>query len=176
MKRVDVLGCDLSITATGLAATARHVLTVGGSAGLGDRRLQIIKGEVRRLLNAGKVARRPYALAVIEGPGFSSTRLFAVAMVHGVVRDALLDYGVPYVLITPRMLKSFATGDGGADKAAMLAAARQHTDLLFDDDNQVDAWWLRRMGCAHLGDHTGLNPTQIAKLGDVAWPVPAPLT
>lgn len=171
MASVNVIGFDLSITATGLCPGGSRALTAGGPSGLGDRRISIIKDEARRLLAAGRLAGRPYDLGVIEGPGFSSTRLFAVAMVHGVVRDALMDFGVPYALIAPNALKRFATGNGGADKPAMLAAARQHTDLRFADDNQVDAWWLWRMGAAHLGDIAGLNPAQVSQVAAIEWPV-----
>lgn len=170
MASVNVIGFDLSITGTGICPGGLRTLTVGGPAKVGDRRVSAIKCETRRILTAAKVAGRPYSLGVIEGPGFASTRLFAVAMVHGVVRDALMDFGVPYALPTPNALKRFATGSGGADKPAMLAAARQHTDLTFLDGNQVDAWWLWRLGAARLGDTAGLNPAQLAQLPEIPWP------
>jgi Holliday junction resolvasome RuvABC endonuclease subunit len=164
---VNVLGLDLSITAAGLAADNETTETVGGPARDGDRRLITIRNRVRRWLRI-----RDYELAVIEGPGFASTRIFSVAMVHGVVRAELLVAEVPFVTVAPSTLHAFATGDGGASKAEMKQAAAAATGRAFHDDNQADAWWLRRMGTAALGDHDGLTDDQIERLGHVqGWPL-----
>jgi Holliday junction resolvasome RuvABC endonuclease subunit len=162
---VNVFGLDLSITATGLAPDGTVTETVGGPARDGDHRLITIRNRVRYHLR-----RTRYNLAVMEGPGFNSTRLFAVAMVHGIVRPELLLADVPVALVAPGTLHAFATGDGAATKTMMMQSASGLAGRTFADDNQADAWWLRRMGLAALGDRDGLNDDQIGVLGRVPWP------
>lgn len=161
----DVFGLDLSITAAGFAPAAEITETVGGPARDGDERLLTIENRLRFWLR-----RRTYALAVIEAPGFASTRLFSVAMVHGIVRKELIRAGIPYATVAPNTLHLFATGDGNATKDQMKQTASGLAGRKFHDDNQADAWWLRRMGCAALGDREGLAPDQIERLGVVQWP------
>lgn len=162
-----VLGLDLSITAAGICPDDQVTETVGGDARLGDERLVLIRNRVRTQLR-----RISYDLAVVEGPGFQSTRLFSVAMVHGAVRAELVVAQIPIALVYPTTLHAFACGGGSATKVEMVQAAEGLSGRKFRDDNQADAWWLWRMGRAALGDHTGLNPDQVERLGRVKWPRP----
>lgn len=163
---MNVFGLDLSITAAGLAPDDGFTETVGGPARDGDARLVTIRNRMRFWLR-----RKRYDLAVIEGPGFSSTRIFSVAMVHGVVRAELVVAGIPFAEVAPNCLHKFATGNGVATKAEMIQAAEGAAGRKFGDDNQADAWWLRRMGLAALGDHAGLTTEQVDRLGAVtSWP------
>lgn len=164
---MNVFGLDLSITAAGFAPDDDTTETVGGPARAGDGRLLTIENRLRFWLR-----RRTYALAVIEGPGFASTRIFSVAMVHGVVRKELIRAGIPYAEVAPATLHAFATGDGNATKQQMMQTAEGLAGRKFHDDNQADAWWLRRMGLAALGDREGLAPDQVERLGVVQWPSP----
>ena len=50
--------------------------------------------------------------------------------------------GIPYVAIPVGTIKKFATGKGNANKAAMLAAARDAWPLFDGDDNEADARWI----------------------------------
>lgn len=162
-----MFGLDLSITAAGLAPDPDFTETVGGDAKAGDRRVIIIRDRVRFWLR-----RRTYDLAVIEGPGFASTRIFGVAMVHGVVRAELIVAGIPYAIVAPSTLHAFATGSGNATKEEMKQVASGIAGRKFHDDNQADAYLLRRMGLAALGDRAGLTPDQVERLGKVQWPAP----
>lgn len=167
-RPLEVFGLDLSITAAGFAPEESVCETVGGSAPEGDRRLITIRNRIRYWLR-----RHAYDLAVLEGPGFNSTRIFGVAMVHGVVRAELVAAGVPYAIVAPSTLHGFGTGSGAATKTEMKQAAAGMAGRKFHDDNQADAWLLRRMGCAALGDLGGLTPDQIGWLGHVqSWPHP----
>jgi len=48
-----------------------------------------------------------------------------------------------YVGVPVKTIKLFATGKGNADKAAMIAAARERwPEYDLKDDNQVDALWI----------------------------------
>lgn len=137
---IRVIGLDLSLTATGIAAAdGETLLTVGGDAKEGDHRLVKIRDMVVR-----EASDEVDVAAVEDLPrtvhGSSST-----GMVQGVIRVALRDLGVPYVLVPPATLKMYATGKGSADKADMRMALFQRAGLDVKDNNQVDAWWLRAL-------------------------------
>lgn len=156
-----VAGLDLSLTATGVALPDGSTFTVRTNAKDGDRRLLQI------------VAALPVAdLAVIEGMGrFPGNTGQIIAMVHGAVRTALMDAGVPYVIVSPATLKAYATGRGNADKAAMILAAYKRSGTEFTDDNQADAAWLRWAGLDHYGEPEFPVPqAQRAYLGKAVWP------
>jgi Holliday junction resolvasome RuvABC endonuclease subunit len=164
---VNVLGLDLSITAAGFAPDHDGAETVGGPSRDGDGRLVAIRNRVRHWTRA-----RRYDLAVLEGLAFGGTASETLAMVHGVVRAELWQAGIPYALVYPSTLKAFATGDSRATKEDMKQAASGMAGRKFHDDNMADAYLLRRMGCAALGDLAGLTPEQVGWLGRVDWPKP----
>jgi hypothetical protein len=99
-------------------------------------------------------------------------------MVQGTVRTELMDQGVPYALVPVKTLKKFATGNGNADKAAMMLAARRRAALIFKDDNQCDAFWAREAGLDHYGEMINVkDPSQAlsALLDVVDWPAMEPV-
>lgn len=52
------------------------------------------------------------------------------------------ELGVPYRGVSVGTIKKHATGKGNANKAAMIAAAKEKLDYVGDDDNEADALWL----------------------------------
>ena len=160
-----VVGLDLSITATGVALADGTVETLSTKPKDGDRRLITIANELFEGVGNGT------DLVVIEGPVVRSSAAGVIGMVHGAVRSMLLGYGTPYAIVPPATLKKYATGKGNADKTAMALALYKRTGLEFDDDNQVDAWWLRAAGLHHLGCPIGDVPqAQADALAKVEWP------
>lgn len=161
-----VIGLDLSITATGVALSdgTTHTITAGKRGG--DWRLvNIRKTILRHALNPSA------SLVVIEDLPTHAHGAGITGMVHGVVREALLDNGIPYVLIPPATLKKYATGRGNATKADMRMALYQRAGIDLRDDNQVDAAWLRVMGLDALGRPLiDLPKSQRAALDKVTWP------
>jgi hypothetical protein len=142
----QVIGLDLSITATGIADIDGMTSTVGGKASRGDARLIDICLAVLAEKAIG------CQLAVIEGlavhgPGGA----MAAAQVMGAVKITLMQAQVRYVEVPPSSLKKYATGKGNATKADMAVALYKRAGLELADDNQVDAWWLRAMGLDALG-------------------------
>lgn len=167
--KLNALGLDLSIAAPGMCADDVAAETIRTRQQDGDARMCRIRDAVRHYARTA----RP-VLAVLEQalPGMRQQGGGALMMLHGAVRTELLDRGVPYVLVYPVTLKIYATGDSRADKAAMIAAAQQHTGRRFADDNQADAWWLRQMGLDALGVSTlNLPQAQRKSLRKVDWPV-----
>lgn len=162
-----ITGLDLSLNGTGVCLADGRVMRVGLKAEHGDNRLCIIRDVVRRYCPLTD-------LAVIEGMGrFKGNTGSKIAEVHGAIKTELMDQGVPYVFVTPATLKKFATGNGSADKALMMAEAYRQAGLRFKDSDTCDAWWLQQ--ASH--DHYGL-PLSIPKpdhdrselLETVDWP------
>jgi hypothetical protein len=70
--------------------------------------------------------------------------------------------GIPYALVAPAQVKQFATGNGGADKFAMVEAARQRFGDLAGwrplSPDEADALWLAAMGAQWLGEPVAALP------------------
>lgn len=163
-----IMGIDPSLSATGMCLPDNRVLTIKCKSEWGDDRLLLIRNVVRRFV----IETRPQ-LAVMEDKLHSTYSAASLGMVQGVVRTVLLDYSVPYALVSPKTLKKFATGNGNADKDMMMAAARRRAGMIFKDDNQCDAWFLRQAGLDHYGLSTDIRPDRDLSLvlGVVTWPV-----
>jgi len=165
-----VVGLDLSITATGVAWEDGSVETIALPAKLGDERLHHIR---RKLSYDGFYegdACDPH-LVVIEDLPTHARAAGITGMVHGAVRSLLIEHRTPYALVTPATLKKYATGKGNADKTAMALALYKRTGLELDDDNQVDAYWLRAAGLHHLGcPIVDVPQAQADALEKVEWP------
>lgn len=162
-----VVGADLSITATGIACPTK-TFTITGHA-KGDLRLVHIGHTIATTV--APLSEPIVDLVVIEDLPTHAHGAGITGMVHGVVRDRLLQLRVPYVLVTPASLKKYATGKGNANKADMRMALFQRTGVDLRDDNQVDAEWLRLMGLDALGHPAvDLPKAQRDALTKITWP------
>lgn len=158
-----VVGFDLSLTATGVAAADGQTLTIR-PYGKDDRRLVDIRNSLAPFIASAD-------LVIIEDLPTHAHAAGITGMVHGAIRTACYDHAVTYVTVPPATLKKYATGRGNATKPDMRVALLQRAGIDERDDNQVDAWWLRAMGLDHL-DHppVALPQVQRAALDKVAWP------
>lgn len=165
MSAPAVVGLDLSITATGYSDDG-CTFTIGpGKHAVGDERLTMIRAQIMASLIV------PPAVVVIEGPVLRSQAALALGLLHGVIRAALMDDGIPYVLVPPATLKKYATGKGNAGKPEMAVALFKRFGLELGDDNQVDAFWLRAMGMDALGAPlVDLPAAQRDAMAKVTWP------
>ena len=167
MTTPRILALDLSITAPGLCLPDGTTRTIKTRSADGDRRLQHIVDEIGIALGD----RDECDLAVIEDLPTHAKSAGITGMVHGAARLRLLDFNVPYVLITPATLKAYATGKGNADKTAMAIAALKRAGREFADDNQCDAFWLRAAGLDWYGVPEFTVPqAQRDRLTKVTWP------
>lgn len=172
-----IIGIDPSMTGTGLCAWDGSVSTVKTNAKQRDNRLRVIRAAVGRVALPGPgIEMVPVDLAVVEEPlmhGPGSIAVAALWMVQAAVRMALMDAGVPYVVVKNQYVKAYA-GWARNDKEAMARAAYETDGSVFGDDNQCDAWWLRQMaldryGLLKLGTRR-VSATQRAWLDKVEWP------
>lgn len=147
---MKVSGLDLSMTGTGLA-----VSMAGAPRGVETQLIQPREVRDRRL---GEIKRRVMAevagsdFVLIEALTQRSYSSGVTGMVHGVIRDALLEAGIRYGDLLPAALKKFATGRGNASKAEMMVAALKRGEMEFREDNQCDAWWLWVAAHQYLGE------------------------
>lgn len=152
-----VVGLDLSLTATGICTAGGAGVFKPRSTGM--ERLHAIASFVAARVSDGDVV-------VIEGYSFGSkgNAMFNLGELGGVVRLDLYKSGISFVDVPPSVLKKFATGNGNANKAAMVLAAGKAGYDGPGDDNAVDAWWLRNLGIYAAGGNVpiapGVNDTQ----------------
>jgi Holliday junction resolvasome RuvABC endonuclease subunit len=145
-----IAGLDPSSSRLGYAAPSGELVSLRPSAGAEDpaRRLY----EISRLVDDA-IRRYPPRpdLVVLEGYALGSPHrhtLLTLGEVGGVVRLRLFELDVPFVIVTPANLKRFATGNGNADKARMIARAVELGARRTANDDEADAFHLRRMGRA----------------------------
>jgi len=164
-RRRLVVGLDLSTTRTGIATPAKGNKTRTDSI----RPPTKAKRSMRHIWIATQiVAQIPHAcpLIVIEGHSFGSNKANQSALHEcaGVVKAQLHKQRKRYVTIAPKTLKKYATGDGNADKAEMVAAATAHGGTPANDD-EADAYWLRQIGLIIVGKNEPRTPYE-TKLRD----------
>jgi Holliday junction resolvasome RuvABC endonuclease subunit len=161
--KATVVGLDLSMTATGLAHT------VSGSACwhlvkpklAKDRRLGEIKDRVRQYVDGADFVLVEMLPPNMKGAGITG-------MVQGVIRQMLIERGIPYGDIGPSSLKKYATGRGNASKTEMSLAAMKRAGVELAEDNLCDAWWLWVMANDHLGQPVfSLPQLQRGELGKI---------
>ena len=169
-----VVGIDPSLTATGVADSNGALFTItskpdDGTVADRARRIATITAHLRphRLTDAH--------LVVIEGPAFSRQGQAGVHLRAGLwwrIVGLLHAAGVPVAEVSPSALKKYATGKGNADKSDMRMALYKRAGLDVSSDDEVDAWWLRQMGLAHLGDPDAvpLPQAHLSALDKVVWP------
>jgi Holliday junction resolvasome RuvABC endonuclease subunit len=147
----NVIGIDPSLTGTGLALATGETWTAASSQYKGDDRLDYIHNSVRTICQAANEIRNPITLAVVEDLPTHAKGAGLTGMAQGVVRLALKQTLVPYILVPAASLKKYATGSGNAGKPDMRMELYKRAGLDLRDDNQVDAWWLRALGHELLG-------------------------
>lgn len=144
---MEILGLDLAIGTSGAClpdGSTHH----WSSRGTGDERLNEQRDYCRLLWRNSRA--RVVVMEDIQG-NLKGAAAKVIPMLHGAVRSALWDDGIPYTVVNAQTLKVFAVGKGGrgSDKKAMMGAAMETAGRWFTDDNECDAWWLWLMGQFH---------------------------
>lgn len=169
--RVNVWGLDLSTARIGVAAATGELLSIKGHAGASDpyRRLHELSREVERTFRL----RPPWPdLVVVEDYALGAPgRLAQVRLgeIGGIIRTRLFELDVPFVLVANATVKRFATGNGAAKKPAMIARAIELGARPTINDDEADAFHLRRMGRAAMSLESPLLDHELDALAAVRW-------
>lgn len=171
---MNVVGLDLSLTATGVATEAAVEVLVTADL-RGCERLTYIRDQVMLAVgNAYTLEREPARadLVVIEGFSYGSkgSSVYEIGGLGWIIRLDLWNAGIPWVEVPPSTLKKYATGHGNAGKGEVLAAAIRRLDYEGHDDNEADALWLRAMALDWYGAGTPVPQAHREALLKVDWP------
>lgn len=169
---MNIVGLDLSLTATGIAAEAgTEVLRTNLR---GCERLAWVRDEVMARCCTGGIGNKRGTdadLVVIEGYAYArANQAHQIGELGGVIRLALHEAGIAYVEAAPAALKKYATGHGNAGKGEVLAAAIRRLGYQGHDDNEADALWLRAMGMDQYGGRSLVPESHRVALDKVDWP------
>lgn len=163
-----VLGLDLSLTSTGYCHS--------GEAGYvsvnltGAERLRNIASEIGNIVVSNQI----HAVA-IEGYSFASrnSQAHSIGELGGVIRVALLNLDIPYVIIPPTCRAKFATGKGNAGKSEVISAISAITGIVWKGqhaDDMCDAWVLEEMALTRFGFGKYSWPdVSLASLEKIDW-------
>ena len=141
-----IVGLDLSLTAAGVATHTGPLAMKPPKNCVGVHRLAWYRSVLGDIYNDAD-------LVVVEEYAFSRANAHSheIGELGGVIRLDLHDSGIPFVAVNPSCLKKFATGKGNAGKDDMVATAARN-GCPVNDNNAVDAWWLRQMALYAYGD------------------------
>lgn len=173
MTPARIAGLDLSTARIGLATTTGELLSLVPRTGPNDRGRRL--AEIRDLVDRALLLHPPRPdLIVIEGYSLGSpnrSTLLTLGEVGGAVRCRLFELDIPYVEVPPSSVKRFATGAGNADKYRMIQAAIDLGARGSVNDDEADAFHLRRMGRAAHGLEFGLQAHELDALANcgVSW-------
>lgn len=146
-----IIGLDLSLTHSG------WVVLQDGRVGAygtiipkkvrGVRRLSYIRKELKKVL----IAYKP-KLAVIEGYNYSpnANMSFSIGENGGVIKRLLYLRGINYLIVAPKTLKKFFTGNGNASKDKMRICGKKDWGAKFNTEHEMDAFGLATLAfCAY---------------------------
>lgn len=178
-----VVGVDLSLTSTGLAAIhpdgAAYVTRVTSKGSTKDStaerhiRLLTIGSQV-----LGFVHQVDAELVVIEAPSFASKygHPHDRSGLWWMVAGGILARGIPLASAPPKCRAKYATGKGNAAKDDVLThVVRRYPSVLVTRNDEADALILAAMGARHLGRpvEDSLPAAHILGLDGVEWPCAA---
>lgn len=164
---MSVLGLDLSLTSTGVA-TASWTRPVRPKKLTGYPRLRYIRGAILDL-----VIEAAPTLVVVEGPSYGSVSRSQHERggLWWLLCEVIDDAGIPIAVAPPKNIKKYATGNGNADKDAVLLAACRRFGWFEGGNDEADALWACAMGHEWLGEPLVEMPTiNRSTMDGVAWP------
>ncbi|GIF08704.1 crossover junction endodeoxyribonuclease RuvC [Actinoplanes siamensis] len=181
IRPLKVIGLDLSLTGTGIAAThtGQGEPRLWCSTRTPARRPTLTKIDHHRLHEAvslvmGAARCRPDVVAIEEpilvDKGNTTLRLTEL---HGAVKHWLWARSIPYIDVHLTKVKTFATGNGGAKKDAVLASmiATYGRLVHIGTDDEADALSLLAMTLDAYGQPLAEVPDSHRRaLNGIRWP------
>jgi crossover junction endodeoxyribonuclease RuvC len=174
----DVVGLDLSLTGTGVAASS-GVATFKPAARITPSKKNPITDHIRmrwvreRVLNF--VEENSPRMVVVEGLAFNSRTGKATerAGLWWLINMPLWEAEIPVAVVAPTTRAMYGTGRGNADKETVFAETLRRFGGIFDikNNNEADAVLLYAMGMERLGAPlVDLPATHTRAMGSVNWP------
>lgn len=141
-----VIGLDLSLTSTGVAC--RGETQAIKSKQKGEQRLIEIRDRILEFARSQDDPR-----VILEGFSYGSrnSQAHAIGGLGWIVRVALYEAGIPWVEMAPTARAKLATGKGNSSKSQVVSALSARTGIVFNTDDEADAWLLEEAGLCHLG-------------------------
>lgn len=190
MTTMHCVGLDLSLAATGWATIRpgetglRHGLVPSSPPGgatedyypLTLTRLRKIAARVLQRIREGRQDGDPMVVA-IEGPSYGNAGVqgyHARAGLMWILYHLIEKEATAVAIVPPASLKRYMTGNGNADKAAMVAAVqRAFPGNLITDDNEADALGLAAMVARQLNQpvEASVQRCHPQALNGVPWPL-----
>lgn len=126
----------------GLKPRPRGLLAPDRFRGDDEERIAFLK---MRMLQA--IRKFDIAFVVIENHAFAAKgrAKTQLAELHGVIKNALHEEEIAFVLMTPQQIKTHVTGDGKAQKIDVIFAAKKFDPKISDSDT-ADAWAAAKLG------------------------------
>lgn len=117
----------------------------------GGYRLQFLFSSIRDAIGGRKVS-----AAALEGYSMDSVhRAMDLGEIGGIVRLALVQENITYLVVPPSSLKKYVTGRGDADKDKMMDAVARKWGVTIPQNDVADAY-----GLAHLARASVLGGTR----------------
>lgn len=143
-----VLGIDLSLISTGicLLEDSKFETALIGTKLRGCERLNYIRDEIEDFV----LSYSP-RLVVLEGYSFGSIgQTFSIGELGGIIKLFLVNSGYKTIIVPPKCLKKFITGNGNSGKEIMLVKTLSKYKVEFENNNLCDAFGLAQMGQVYL--------------------------
>jgi len=161
---VSVIGLDVALNNFGYYLNENYFGCWQNSSKLkgAQRLLALLEGFCEVLDNSPvkieQACLEGYAFNYSKSGKFSQNNLTKLGEAGGIVRVELIKRGIDYVLVAPREVKKFFTGDGAADKEKMMQWSKSFYDKEFSNHNICDAFALHKFGEAYwAGDEAARN-------------------
>jgi len=147
-KEGCIIGLDMSLTGFGVVTIKnkngkiKEELVIKSKKRGAERLVEIRRGIIKVINHS------PVKLAVIEGYAYGRNvgRFFDIGELGGVIKQSLYLKDIPYIIITPLMLKKWITGTSRGDKSVILMKILKQFDIEINDNNIGDAFVLARIG------------------------------
>lgn len=167
-----ILGLDLSLTATGVAMPDGDTLTIRTQPSAYVHAMERLADIRHTIIH---LAGRDTDLVAIEGYAYGRDQnRELLGELGGVVKLALYDAAIPYVLVAPTSVKKYATGHGNAPKGLVISELNARTGRTFRNatNDQADAYALRlyALDAYGWGDLTWPATHRSALKSVVSWP------
>lgn len=185
MKRLRVVGLDLSLTSTGMSDGQTHHAVQTSTDACLEARLDLIVQTAMDFVFWAPAQRHQWTadLVVIEGASYGSkgSGVEQLSALRLMVRHRLWRRRIPFALVAPSTLKAYTTGNGHASKQEMVSAVdaryRAHlADVKVKDGryDRADALALAAMGYDHVGQalpsYVVNSDPHRDSLASVKWP------